>query len=53
MPYANHKDQVDYNHLWYVHHRGHQIDKMTKYYYDNRTKILKQKKLKYKQSKNK
>jgi hypothetical protein len=32
-------------------HREEQINKMSKYYYDNKTEILKHKKIKYKQSK--
>ena len=53
MPYTNHDDQVVYNHLWYMKNRDYQIEKMTQYYYNNKTKILKQHKIKYKQSKNK
>ena len=33
--------------------RDYQIEKMSQYYYNNKTKILKQHKIKYKQSKNK
>ena len=53
MPYADHDFQLEYYHLWYTKHRNQHLEKMTKYYYDNRTKILKQHKLKYKMSKNK
>ena len=53
MPYADHDFQLEYYHLWYTKHRKQHLEKMTKYYYDNRTKILKQHKIKYKQSKNK
>ena len=51
MPYSDHYDQLEYYKLWYMDNRQHQIEKMTKYYYDNRTKILKQRRQKYKQSK--
>jgi len=51
MPYSNRYDQIEYNHMWYLQHQDEHIKTMTKYYYDNRTKILKQNKLKYKQSK--
>ena len=53
MPYADHYDQLDYYAVWYMKHRKEHLEKMTKYYYDNRTKILKERKLKYKQSKKK
>jgi hypothetical protein len=53
MPYADHDFQLEYYHLWYTKHRKQHLEKMKKYYYDNRTKILKQHKIKYKQSKNK
>ena len=54
MPYTNHDDQIEYNHLWYMKNRDYQIEKMTQYYYNNKTKILlKQHKIKYKHSKNK
>ena len=51
MHYSYRKDQLDYYHLWYLMHREEQINKMSKYYYDNKTEILKHKKIKYKQSK--
>jgi hypothetical protein len=51
MPYSDYNDSIEYNHYWYLMHRNEQINKMTKYYYDNRSKILKQHKIKYKQSK--
>ncbi len=52
MPYADHDFQLDYYNLWYTKHRKEHIKKMTEYYYENRTKILKQRKLKYKEFKN-
>ena len=50
MPYADHDQQVEYNHLWYMKNRDYQIEKMTKYYYNNKNDILKQRKIKYNQS---
>jgi hypothetical protein len=51
MPYSDHYEQLEYYQLWYSDHRKQHLDKMIKYYYDNRTKILKQRKIKYKESK--
>ena len=51
MPYSDHYDQLEYYKLWYSAHKKEHLDKMIKYYYDNRTKILKQRKIKYKESK--
>jgi len=53
MPYSDHYEQLEYYQLWYSAHRKQHLDKMIKYYYDNRTKILKQRKIKYKESKKK
>ena len=53
MPYADPKDRALYNRLWYGEHREEHLKKMIQYYYDHRTKILRQNKIKYKQSKNK
>ena len=53
MPYSDHQQQLEYYHTWYTAHKDQHLKKMIKYYYDNRTKILKQHKLKYKMSKNK
>jgi hypothetical protein len=53
MPYSDHYDQLEYYKLWYMDHKEQQLKKMTQYYYDNRIKILKQRRKKYKQSKNK
>jgi hypothetical protein len=36
MPYSDYNDRIEYNHYWYLMHRDEQINKMTKYYYDNR-----------------
>ena len=46
-------EQLEYYQLWYSAHRKQHLDQMIKYYYDNRTKILKQRKIKYKESKKK
>jgi hypothetical protein len=51
MPYSNCYDQIVYNHIWYLQHQNDSIQRMSKYYYENRAKILKQDKLKYKQYK--
>ena len=53
MPYSDHYDQLEYYKLWYMDNREQQLKKMTQYYYDNRIKILTQRRKKYKQSKNK
>ena len=53
MPYSDHQQQLEYYSTWYVANKDQHLKKMSKYYYDNRTKILKQHKLKYKMSKNK
>jgi hypothetical protein len=44
MPYADHDFQLELM-VWYTKHRKQHLEKMTKYYYDNRTNILKQHKI--------
>ena len=51
MPYSEHEQQLEYYKLWYFDNRKDHIKKMTEYYYKNRDKILKQRKIKYKKSK--
>ena len=53
MPYADNYDLLDYLKVWYQNHREEHIKNTLDYYYKNRTKILKQRKLKYKNSKKK
>ena len=53
MPYSNNYDLLDYLKVWYMNHREEHIKNTLDYYYKNRTKILKQRKLKYKNSKKK
>ncbi len=53
MPYSDRDEQIEYNQVWYLKHQDEHIKKMKQYYYDNRAKILKQHKIKYKQSKKK
>ena len=43
VPYADHDDQVEYNHAWCIYNRDYRIEKMTQYYNNNKTQILKQK----------
>ncbi len=43
MPYEGHDFQLEYCHK----HRNQHLDKVIEYYYDNRTEILKQRKIKY------
>ena len=52
MPYSDNYDLLDYLKVWYQNHREEHIKNTLEYYYKNRTKILKQRKLKYKNSKN-
>jgi hypothetical protein len=42
MPYSDHYEQLEYYQLWYSKHRKQHLEKMIQYYYDNRSKILKQ-----------
>ena len=51
MPYSDNYDLLDYLKVWYQNHREEHIKNTLEYYYKNRTKILKQRKLKYKNSK--
>ena len=46
MPYSDHQQQLEYYNTWYTANKDQHLKQMTKYYYDNRTKILKQHKLK-------
>ena len=49
MPYADNYDLLDYLKVWYMNHREEHSKIL--YYYKNKTKILKQRKLKYEISK--
>ena len=51
MPYADHFEQLQYYQMWYFKNREHHIKNTSDYYYKNKNKILKQHKLKYKNSK--
>ncbi len=51
MQYADYYQQLEYYNTWYYENRDKHFKKTTKYYYDNRSKILYLRKLKYKQSK--
>ena len=52
MPYSDNYDLLDYLKVWCQNHREEHIKNTLEYYYKNRTKILKQRKLKYENSKN-
>ncbi len=45
MPYSDHYEQLEYYQLWYSKHRIQHLEKMIQYYYDNRSKNLKQRKI--------
>ena len=47
MQYADYYQQLEYYNTWYYENRDKHFKKTTKYYYDNRSKILYQRKLKY------
>ncbi len=45
MPYADYYQQLDYYNTWYYEIKDKHLKQMTKYFYDNRSKILDQRKL--------
>ena len=53
MPFVDRDQYIDYLRDWYIDNKEHHIKNVLEYYYKNRTKILKQRKLKYKNSKKK
>ena len=53
MPFVDRDQYIDYLRDWYIDNKEQHIKNVLEYYYKNRTKILKQRKLKYKNSKKK
>ena len=51
MLYFDKGEYIDYMREWYQKHKEEHIKNTLEYYYKKRTKILKQRKLKYKNSK--